>query len=50
MFILNFNDDLYNKKVRVSFLARLRGEVKFAGAEALKEQIARDITEAQVFF
>ncbi|WP_312335175.1 bifunctional riboflavin kinase/FAD synthetase [Anaerospora hongkongensis] len=50
VFILNFNDDLYNKKVRVSFLARLRGEVKFAGAEALKEQIARDITEAQVFF
>lgn len=50
VFILNFNDDLYNKKVRVSFLARLRGEVKFADADALKEQIIRDISAAQAFF
>ncbi len=50
VFILNFNGDLYNKEVRVSFLSRLRGEIRFAGAEALKEQIIRDINDAQRFF
>jgi len=50
VFILNFNDDLYDKEVRISFLSRLRGEVRFSGADALKEQIMRDIKDAQVFF
>lgn len=38
--------DLYGSVVRVAFLARLRGEQRFDGIEALAEQIRRDITAA----
>jgi riboflavin kinase/FMN adenylyltransferase len=41
--ILDFSDDLYDRTLRVGFVARLRGEQKFAGLDALKAQIARDV-------
>jgi riboflavin kinase/FMN adenylyltransferase len=40
--IFDFNQDIYGQKLRVYVHARLRGEVKFNGLDALKEQLAND--------
>lgn len=41
--VLDFDADLYGHAVRVRFTNRLRGEEKFDSAEALVEQIRRDV-------
>jgi riboflavin kinase/FMN adenylyltransferase len=41
--LLDFEGDLYGRDLRVGFVARLRGEQKFPGIDALKAQIARDV-------
>lgn len=41
--LLDYQGDLYGRTLRVGFVARLRGEQKFSGIEALRAQIARDI-------
>jgi riboflavin kinase / FMN adenylyltransferase len=41
--ILDFHDNIYGQKIHVNFVKRLRDEMKFAGIEALKRQIALDI-------
>ncbi len=41
------NLDLYGELARVRFVARLRGEQKFEGVEALKAQLALDIAAAR---
>lgn len=41
--ILDFNEDIYNKYIRVSFAKRLRDVMKFNSIEELKEQIKHDI-------
>lgn len=38
--------DLYDRYLHVTFIEHLRGEQKFSGIDALKEQIARDAQEA----
>jgi riboflavin kinase/FMN adenylyltransferase len=43
----DFDRDLYDRRVRVAFVARIRAEQKFGGIEALKAQIARDIDDAR---
>lgn len=45
--LLDFTGDLYGEKVRIYFLERLRGEVKFANADELSEAIAADILTAR---
>nr|WP_230087851.1 bifunctional riboflavin kinase/FAD synthetase [Alicyclobacillus mali (ex Roth et al. 2021)] len=40
--LLDFDGDLYGKTLSVSFLRRIRDEMKFDGLDALKAQIARD--------
>lgn len=40
----NLNKDLYDKKIRVYVLKRLRDELKFANITALKEQLEKDKT------
>ena len=40
-----FEGDLYGGHLEVRFLHRLRGEAKFSGVEALREQIERDVAE-----
>lgn len=42
-FLLDFNGDLYEKKIRVYFEDYIRMEIKFSNAEKLKEQINKDI-------
>jgi riboflavin kinase/FMN adenylyltransferase len=41
--LLDFEGDLYGRELRVGFVARLRGEQKFSGIDALRAQIARDV-------
>lgn len=42
-FLLDFDGDLYNKKIRIYFSEYLRPEIKFQNADGLKEQINKDI-------
>jgi riboflavin kinase / FMN adenylyltransferase len=46
--LFDYSGDLYGKELRVSFIDRLRPEMKFDGIEALKTQIAADLTAARV--
>jgi riboflavin kinase/FMN adenylyltransferase len=41
--LLDFAEDLYGQSLALDFVARLRPETKFAGVEALVQQIRRDI-------
>ncbi len=43
--ILDFNDDLYGKTIKIEVIKRIRGERKFAGLDELKAQINKDIEE-----
>ncbi len=40
--LLDVQPDLYDQRITISFIARLRSEQRFAGIEALKAQIALD--------
>lgn len=40
--LLNFNDDIYNKDIRVYFLDFIRDEKKFVSLEELKTQLDKD--------
>jgi len=40
--IFDFNKDIYNKNLRVSFYKKIRNEEKFSGLEALKKQLDKD--------
>ena len=48
--IFDFNRSIYGEAIEVSFVKKLRNEVKFANFEALKQQIQRDKTQAVEFF
>ena len=41
--ILNFNDDIYGKNIKINFLDKIRDEIKFQSLIELKEQIKKDI-------
>jgi len=45
--LFDFAGDLYGRRCRVSFIERLRGEVRFASAEALAAQIRDDAARAR---
>jgi riboflavin kinase/FMN adenylyltransferase len=45
--LFDFDGDLYGKSLRTDLVARLRGEQKFDGLEALKQQIALDVETAK---
>jgi len=45
--LLDYAGDLYGSTVAVDFLERLRGQEVFSGAEALAEQIGRDVVAAR---
>ena len=49
-YLLSALDGLTPARVSVEFLLRLRAEKKFENAEALKQQIFRDVGRAQTFF
>ena len=45
--ILDFDGDLYGRRVELSFSVRLRAEKKFESVEALKRQIGADVENAR---
>lgn len=47
VYILDFDRNIYDKKIRVNFIKRIRDELKFSGIAALAEQIKRDVVEAR---
>ena len=47
--ILNFSKDLYGQHVHITFLKKIRDEIKFKSIEALTEQIKKDIINAEIF-
>jgi riboflavin kinase / FMN adenylyltransferase len=49
-FILDFQGDLYDKEVRLTFRDRIRNEMQFPGIEELKASIARDVETARKYF
>ncbi|HUA11650.1 MAG TPA: bifunctional riboflavin kinase/FAD synthetase [Solirubrobacteraceae bacterium] len=44
--VLDYDGDLYGRQLRVQFVARLRGERRFADTAALVEQMERDVADA----
>lgn len=48
--LLDFDGDLYGRRLTVEFLYRQREERRFASLQELKEQIGHDIDEARRFF
>jgi riboflavin kinase/FMN adenylyltransferase len=45
--ILEFDDDLYGQQIRVNFVQRMRGEIKFSSIEKLIQQIKTDVETAR---
>ncbi len=45
--ILDFNQSIYGRRLEITFIDKIRGEVKFDGLEALKAQLTRDKQAAQ---
>ncbi len=45
--IIDFNQDIYGKKIEVFFLKKIRNEKKFESVELLKEQISNDMSTAR---
>ena len=43
----DFNEDLYDQNLRISFLDRLRSEHKFESVEALIAQLKKDEVKAR---
>jgi riboflavin kinase/FMN adenylyltransferase len=50
VFIFDFRDDLYGRRLRVDFLKKLRDEEKYPDLDALINQIKRDVDSARAFF
>jgi riboflavin kinase/FMN adenylyltransferase len=48
--LFDFSENLTSGAMEVRFWKRLRDEKKFSGPEALREQVLRDISEAQAYF
>lgn len=46
-YLLDFDGDLYQQRLELRFVARLREQAKFRDARALSEQIARDVADTR---
>ena len=49
-FIMDFDVDIFGQELRIELLHRLRGELRFEGAEALVDAMHRDIRDAREWF
>jgi riboflavin kinase/FMN adenylyltransferase len=47
VFILDFHENIYDERITVRFVERLRDEKRFSGVEELKEQIHLDVQKAR---
>jgi len=46
-YLLDFEGDLYDRELRIAFLARLRGERRFDTVDGMVEQMHRDVQDAR---
>ena len=46
-FILNFDEDIYGKPLRLEFVRRIRDELTFSSVETLVEQMKLDVEQTQ---
>ena len=46
-FLLEFDSNLYNRKLRLEFVQRLRDELKFDSVDALLEQMDLDVEQTR---
>lgn len=46
--LFDFDREIYGERLRIGFVKRLRGEIRFDGLDALVAQIERDAAEARV--
>jgi riboflavin kinase/FMN adenylyltransferase len=46
-YLLDWEGDVYGDRVRVEFVRRLRDELRFASAEELSAQIAKDVAQTR---
>ena len=44
--LLDFNENIYDRKIRVNFIQRIRDEKKFSNISELSDQIKKDIVKA----
>ena len=49
-FIIDFDENVYGRELRIDLLERLRGELKFDSAEALVGQMHKDIEGTRAYF
>jgi riboflavin kinase/FMN adenylyltransferase len=45
--IFDFNRDIYDERIKLELIERIRPEKKFGSADALKNQIALDLARAK---
>lgn len=50
VFLFDFDQDIYGRHIQVSFLKKLRNEEKYDSLELLKNQIHKDVEQAQAYF
>jgi riboflavin kinase / FMN adenylyltransferase len=46
-YLIDFDGDLYGETLRIAFMERMRGEKRFESADALVEQMQRDVEQAR---
>ena len=49
-FLLDFDGDLYGKRIRLEFCRRLREEKKFDTPQQLKDEIEKNIAQTREYF
>jgi riboflavin kinase/FMN adenylyltransferase len=47
VYLVDYQGDLYGRKLKVEFVARLRDEKKFATVAELKKQMAEDVRQGK---
>lgn len=48
--IFDFNEDIYDKQIRIEICSYIRKEMKFLNVEVLKEQIVKDVEQVRDYF
>jgi riboflavin kinase/FMN adenylyltransferase len=50
VFLLDFEQSIYGRRVTVEFLAKLREEARYPDLETLTRQIGTDVAQAREYF
>jgi riboflavin kinase / FMN adenylyltransferase len=50
VFVFDFDEAIYGRRIRVEFLHKLRGEERYADLDALTRQIRVDVAQARDYF